>query len=309
MPFVKRRYVVNQQTSGLPNESPRRTSTPRESNFGTPESLVEIALRRRSFNQRLAPLGRSPYQTPNRAAEVGVLESPIDISPIPYSSVFPLGASGISGVLQDPVKSSEPVFFAGGWSSSLVQTKRQWLNTPLSRIQRDSTRGSSTTADSVLGEKPADGPKKETRGRKKRARDMPKRPLSAYNLFFKQERQRIIKSQPVDRKESPVAGIGAKADDVAAPSVPTAVNEDQSGSAYSIDNSALDSGPKRKDRAIPHRRIGFESLAKVIGKRWKSLSEDENALYQAEAAVELQTYRTQIEIYKEKCKRNGVYVV
>jgi hypothetical protein len=259
-----------------------------------------------SFTQRLAPLGRSPYHTPNRADGVGVLESPIDISPIPYSSVFPLGASGISDVMQDPATSSETVRIAGGGASSLGPTTRQWLNnTSVSLIRRDITGGSSTTAASVHGEKSADWPKKETRGRKKRARDMPKRPLSAYNLFFKQERQRILKSQPVGMKESPVAGIGAKADVIAAPSVQTAVNEDQSGSAYSVDNSASDSAPKRKNRAIPHRRIGFESLAKVIGKRWKSLSEPENALYQAEAAVELQTYRTQIKIYRENAQGIG----
>jgi hypothetical protein len=47
MPVVKRRDIVNQQTAGLPNESPRRT-TPRETKFETPESLVEMALRLRN---------------------------------------------------------------------------------------------------------------------------------------------------------------------------------------------------------------------------------------------------------------------
>jgi hypothetical protein len=278
---------------------PRSTNTPRVNIFKSSESHLEIALRPRiSYDQRLAPLGRGPYHTPNRADEVGVL--------VPYSSAPPLGASCISDGMQDPVK----------WSSSLAATTRQWSNTQVSLIQRGSTDvGSSTTVERVVNEKPACRPKKETRGRKKRAKDMPKRPLSAYNLFFKQERLRIVNSQqPVGSKESPADAIGATAVDVSAPSVPTAAGEVQNnGPAYSTHpRSASDNAPTiRKDRAIPHRKIGFESLAKVIGKRWKSLPEQENALYQTEAAVEMQTYRTQMKKYIEsKSKtRNGVSII
>jgi hypothetical protein len=298
MPVVRRRHILNHQAAGLPADLPR-SNTPRVNTFETPESLLEIALRKRSYDQRLAPLNRAPHRTPHRADEVGVLESPINSYRISYSSFPPRGASGIRDGMQDP----------GKCSSSLAATTRQWSNTPVSLIQQDLFFGSSSTVESVINETPPDRPKKETRGRKKRAKDMPKRPLSAYNLFFKQERLPIVNSQPVSSKQSPADAIGAKAAGVTSPSVPTAAYEVQNGPAYATHHSASDNAPTRKDRVIPHRKIGFESLAKEMGKRWKSLSEHEHAVYQAEATVQMQTYRTQMKKYREKGTRNGVSII
>ena len=78
------------------------------------------------------------------------------------------------------------------------------------------------------------------RGKRKKPKDKPKRPLSAYNFFFKEERGRILE------------GLGD---------------------------------------AKPHDKLGFESLAKVIGKRWQDLSTEDMAEYQKKAEASTVQYR------------------
>lgn len=64
--------------------------------------------------------------------------------------------------------------------------------------------------------------------------EKPGRPLSAYNLFFKDERRRILDSLPPSRE-------------------------------------------KRSRNA--HGKIGFQELAKIIGKRWKEADHETRATY------------------------------
>ena len=89
--------------------------------------------------------------------------------------------------------------------------------------------------------------------------DKPKRPLSAYNIFFKEERHRILAEIP--------------------------------------DEDAKQSTSTRKRKKRPHGKIGFESLAKAIGKRWQALSDDELAVYKAKAQQDLQRYKQEMKVY------------
>jgi len=109
---------------------------------------------------------------------------------------------------------------------------------------------------------------------KKKPKGKPKRPLSAYNIFFKEERERILQTLPkkgedVDSKEEEEAGDDGT------------------------------NGKKRK-RASPHGKIGFENLAKTIGKRWRELDPDDLTYYKVKAGVDMKRYKDETEKFMAK---------
>jgi HMG-box domain len=104
----------------------------------------------------------------------------------------------------------------------------------------------------------ADGAKKKALRRKPKNR--PKRPLSAYNIFFKDERERILSDIPGEHQKE----HGNK---------------------------------KGKRKKSPHGKIGFESLAKTIGKRWQSLDPARVEHYKSKAAEDMVRYKEEMEIF------------
>ena len=70
--------------------------------------------------------------------------------------------------------------------------------------------------------------------------EQPRRPLSAYNYFFRSERARLLGLGPVD-----------------------------------FDNDVRE---KRRHRKT-HGKIGFREMANQVGTKWKSLTEEEKAPY------------------------------
>jgi hypothetical protein len=104
--------------------------------------------------------------------------------------------------------------------------------------------------------------KQHARGWKKPA-DKPKRPLSAYNIFFQLERDRIVNEEE-ERLFT--------RDDVAKVRV-----------------VAVADMPKRKDRKI-HGKIAFVDLARSIGMKWKSLPDQEKEVFYERARVEKERY-------------------
>jgi HMG-box domain len=53
----------------------------------------------------------------------------------------------------------------------------------------------------------------------------------------------------------------------------------------------------RKKKKRPHGKIGFESLAKVIGQRWQELDPEQVELYKKEAEIDMKRYKQEMEVY------------
>lgn len=99
---------------------------------------------------------------------------------------------------------------------------------------------------------------------RKKPKDQPRRALSAYNIFFKHERQRILDDIPVPEDGTSDEKIPRRA--------------------------------KRKSRNA-HGKIGFENLAKLIGQRWQELGPDDVRVYKVLAENDKKRYQIAMDAY------------
>jgi hypothetical protein len=108
--------------------------------------------------------------------------------------------------------------------------------------------------------------KKAKQFRAKKPKDMPRRPLSGYNIFFKEERARMLAESSGKRGPGETEG------------------EEET----------------KNDKDVPPAKgvkIGFEVMAKTVGKRWKELPEEELARYKAMAKLDMERYRREMDGY------------
>ena len=129
----------------------------------------------------------------------------------------------------------------------------------------------SATSAGLLGNMVATSQDKDKKIKKKE-KNKPKRPLSAYNIFFKEERTRILEELPEGDPK------------------PDANNAD---------------GPTRKRKKRPHGKIGFESLAKAIGQRWQDLSSDQVEIYKKKAEQDMRRYKREMEDFVNNNNSNN----
>mmetsp|Transcript_10103 Transcript_10103/g.23703 ORF Transcript_10103/g.23703 Transcript_10103/m.23703 type:complete len:329 (-) Transcript_10103:220-1206(-) len=105
---------------------------------------------------------------------------------------------------------------------------------------------------------------------KKKPKDKPKRPLSAYNFFFKEEREKIIK--------------------VVLAEDPSAVKQDPEDDGF-LDAETI--GRLKKEGG----KVSFEEMGKIIGQRWKNIDPDRLSKYSELAAEDTERYKTEMQAY------------
>jgi hypothetical protein len=101
----------------------------------------------------------------------------------------------------------------------------------------------------------------------KKPEDKPKRPLSAYNLFFQLERERLVTGD--DQKNVLLEDISA------------------------ICDQHKQKKAKRKHRKT-HGKIGFADLARTIAGKWRNLKPPVKAMYEGCAATEKVRYQKEV---------------
>ena len=109
-----------------------------------------------------------------------------------------------------------------------------------------------------------------------------KRPLSAYNIFFKEEHAKIIAQNEKDKAAKRARGEVVSSDD-----------------EYEDDPDAPEGQPRKRKRTLStnqpgkrgKRQVDFENLTKVIGKRWKELPKERVDDYKRQAEEAMQAYR------------------
>ena len=108
-------------------------------------------------------------------------------------------------------------------------------------------------------------PTKVKKGRRKQPKDKPKRPLSAYNIFFKEERARLLQKLDDAKKEE-----------------------------------ASENGNEEDEDKKPPSKIGFENLAKIIGSKWQDLTPTQVEYYKEKAGEDMKRYKSEMETYLAK---------
>uniref|UniRef100_A0A7S1UM97 HMG box domain-containing protein n=1 Tax=Grammatophora oceanica TaxID=210454 RepID=A0A7S1UM97_9STRA len=103
----------------------------------------------------------------------------------------------------------------------------------------------------------------------KKPKDKPKRPLSAYNLFFQHEREKILSSI--------------------------------SDNPNIIDDGLTEEIRRRRHRKT-HGKIGFADLARSIAEKWKNIDKESRAFFEGKAEAEKARYKKELDAWMKTQK-------
>jgi hypothetical protein len=148
-------------------------------------------------------------------------------------------------------------------------------------------------ADSESGEPKTKRRKKAAGSGKQKPSDMPRRALSAYNIFFSEQRQLILKD--IVAKEA-----GSEGEEES-----TASGEQQDSTTLATEEPSVlnrtffPTRQKRAHRKV-HGKIGLVVLARTVSKRWSELSADKRKYYQDLADQDKMRHKAAMAVYQER---------
>ena len=135
-------------------------------------------------------------------------------------------------------------------------------------------------------EKSTEQPPSKRSKKAKRPSDMPRRALSAYNIFFSEQRQLILKD--IEAKESGKTEVSEEA------------QKDESEEKPSVlSRTFYPARVKRAHRKV-HGKIGLVELARTVSQRWKDLSADKRKHYQDLAEEDRRQHKKVMADYQER---------